>query len=167
MGDGGRPGAAMRDTDFLTKTDAGRAEIQSRSNKLAGALRSILLFVDGNRDVASLRRLAEGLHGPSDALEQLLELQLIGSASVPEPAAPSNPVSDVAARYTLLSGLLSEAVRQYMGLRGFFMQLKIERCADAAELVALIPAVVEAVAKASTRDHALQWERVVRSAVAR
>jgi hypothetical protein len=27
--------------------------------------------------------------------------------------------------------------------------------------------VVEAVAKASTRDHALQWERVVRSAVAR
>ena len=165
MGDGSRYGKAMLDTDFLSKTDAGRAEIQTRSNKLTGPMRSILLFVDGQRDVASLRRLGEGMHGPSDALEQLLALQLIGSTAVPEPA-PSNPVSDVAARYSLLSGLMSEAVRQHMGLRGFFMQLKIERCADVAELLALIPAVAEAVAKASTREQALQWERTVRSAVA-
>lgn len=165
MGDGGGYGKAMLDTDFLSKTDAGRAEIQTRSNKLTGAMRSILLFVDGQRDVVSLRRLVEGLHGPEDALEQLLALQLIGAVAVPEPA-PSNPVSEVAARYSLLSGLMSEAVRQHMGLRGFFMQLKIERCADVAELVALIPDVAEAVAKARTRDDALQWEKVVRSAVA-
>ena len=166
MGDGSGYGKAMLDTDFLSKTEAGRAEIQTRTNKLTGAMRSVLLFVDGKRDVASLRRLVEGLHGPSDALEQLLALELIGSAAVPEPEATPNPVSEVAARYTLLSGLMSEAVRQHMGLRGFFTQLKIERCADVAELLALVPDVAQAVAKASNRDHALQWERVVRSAVA-
>lgn len=165
MGDGGGREKAMRDGEFLLKTDAGRAELQTRSKKLPGAMRSILLLVDGQRDVASLRRLGEGLHGPADALEQLLALQLIGAVSAPEPA-PANPVSNVAARYGLLSGLLSEAVRQHMGLRGFFMQLKIERCADLAELDGLIPDVAEAVAKARTREYALHWEKGVRAAMA-
>src|SRR5512141_1801189 len=113
MGDGGGRGKDLRDSDFLSKTDAGRAEIQTRANKLPSALRSILLLVDGRRDVASLRRLSEGLHGPADALEQLLALQLIGADEAQE-SAPENRVSDVAMRYNMLSGLMSEAVRQHL-----------------------------------------------------
>ncbi|MEO7325249.1 MAG: hypothetical protein ABIW82_10520 [Dokdonella sp.] len=165
MGDGGGLGKAMRDSEFLSKTDAGRAEMQTRANKLPSALRSILLLVDGRRDVALLRRLSDGLHGPADALEQLMALQLIAAAETPEPA-PANAVSDVAMRYSMLSGLMSEAVRQHLGLRGFFMQLKIERCADFAELELLLPDVAEAVAKARTREYALHWEKGVRAAVA-
>ncbi len=62
-------------------------------------------------------------------------------------------------RYSMLSGLMSEAVRQHLGLRGFFMQLKIERCADVAELSVLLSDVAEAVAKVRTRDYALHWEK--------
>lgn len=162
MGDGGGHGTEMHDSEFLCKTDAGRAEIQTRANKLPSTLRSILLLVDGRRDVASLRRLGAGLHGPADALEQLTALNLIGASETSEPE-PSNPVSDVAMRYSMLSGLMSEAVRQHMGLRGFFMQLKIERCADVAELQVLLSDVAEAVARARTRDYALHWEKGVRA----
>jgi hypothetical protein len=165
MGDGGGRGNGLRDSDFLSKTDAGRAEIQTRAHKLPAALRSILLLVDGRRDVDSLRRLSEGLHGPADALEQLVALRLIGAGEAPEQS-PSNPVSDVAKRYRTLSGLMSEAVRQHMGLRGFFMQLKIERCADLADLDTLLPDVAEAVARARTREYALHWEKGVRAAIA-
>lgn len=165
MGDGGGRGTQMFDSSFLSKTEAGRAEIQTRANKLPGALRSILLLVDGRRDVSSLRRLGAGLHGPTDALEQLMALRLIGTVEAPEPA-PSNAMSDVAMRYSMLSGLMTEAVRQHLGLRGFFTQLKIERCADVAELERLLPDVTEAVAKASTRDYALHWEKGVRAAIA-
>ncbi|MEO7757640.1 MAG: hypothetical protein ABIS07_13750 [Dokdonella sp.] len=139
--------------------------MQTRANKLPATLRSILLLVDGKRDAASLRRLGEGLHGPADALEQLLALQLIGAGEAPEPE-PSNTVSDIAARYSLLSGLMSEAVRQHLGLRGFFTQLKIERCADFSELEQLLPDIAEAVAKARTREYALHWEKGVRAAIA-
>jgi hypothetical protein len=61
---------------------------------------------------------------------------------------------------------MSEAVREHLGLLGFFTQLKIERCADVAELEALLPTISEAVAKARSRDYARQWEKGVRSVVA-
>jgi hypothetical protein len=169
MGDGSGGGGRrmIRDGDRYLKTESGRAEIANRSQKLAPALRSILLLVDGQRDAATLRKLAAGVHAPPDALDQLLAMRLIGSeidagvvaASV---AAPS----DVAVRYGILSGLMSGAVRDFLGLRGFFMQLKIERCNDVADLEALLPDLAEAIAKPRGRDFAREWERGVRQAVA-
>ena len=169
MGDGsGAGGKRMdRDGDRYLKTESGRAEIANRSQKLAPAVRSILLLVDGRRDTATLRKLAAGLHAPPDALDRLLAMRLIGNAADADVATASLAApSDVAVRYGLLSGLMSEAVREYLGLRGFFVQLKIERCNDVAELEALLPDLAEAVAKSRGRDFAREWERGVRVAVA-
>lgn len=167
MGDGSRAGGRQvgRDDDRYLKTESGRAEIANRSQKLAPALRSILLLVDGRRDAATLRKLGAGLHAPADALEQLLALRLIGSdalASAVAGSAAANP--DVAVRYSTLSSLMTEAVREHLGLRGFFMQLRIERCSDVAELEALLPDLAEAIAKPRGRDFAREWERGVRLA---
>ena len=52
------------------KTEQGRAEIESRSRKLPGGLRSLLLLVDGRRTVAELQELAKRLNAPEDALQQ-------------------------------------------------------------------------------------------------
>ncbi|HBK47374.1 MAG TPA: hypothetical protein DDZ67_13260, partial [Xanthomonadaceae bacterium] len=68
------------------KTDAGRAEIETRALRLPAALRSILLMVDGQRSEAELRDLAGGLHAPADALEQLLALGLIEGGGRPAAA---------------------------------------------------------------------------------
>ncbi len=72
----------------------------------------------------------------------------------------------MAERYRVLSGLMSEAVREHLGLRGYFLQLKIERCSDAGELSALLPELTAAIAKSKGVPSAQQWERGVRAALA-
>ena len=160
----------MPNTLVYRKTDTGRAEIGTRQHKLAPSLRSLLLLVDGQRDMSQLRHVAATLHAPSDAIDRLVELGLITTAAN-EPKAPTlvaadaDGVSDVALRYMTLSGLMSEGVREYLGLRGFMTQLKIERCSDVEELLALLPDVSAAIGKARNPDFAREWERIVRSAV--
>ncbi len=172
MGDGSGAGRNLMilDNELYMKTDAGRDEIANRSQKLASGLRSMLLLVDGRRDAGLLRKLGAGLHAAPDALDQLLAMGLIADAEGgAAPAAAASGVaapSDVALRYTTLSALMSEAVREHLGLRGFFMQLKIERCNDVAELQALLPDLADAVGKSRGREYARGWERSVRAAIA-
>lgn len=68
------------------------------------------------------------------------------------------PVSrEAAQRYSRLYDAMSEAVRQYLGLKGYFMQLKIERCSDAAALEALLPDLAAAIAKVKSPALAARW----------
>lgn len=153
--------------EVYVKTDAGRDEIETRARKLPPALRSTLLVVDGRRNIGQLLGLVSGLHAPPDALAQLSELGLIAPlAQTMSPGEASYASSDIADRYRVLSGLMSEAVRQHLGLRGYFMQLKIERCADTDELSALLPELTAAIAKAKGVPSATQWEQGVRAALA-
>lgn len=158
----------MRTDEVYVKTDAGRDEIETRARKLPPALRSTLLVVDGRRSIGQLIALASGLHAPPDALARLAELGLIAPLAQAAAAevSPSLPQSEIADRYRLLSGLMSEAVRQHLGLRGYFMQLKIERCADTDELSTLLPELAAAIAKAKGVPSASQWEQGVRAALA-
>lgn len=156
----------MQDSDLYAKTEAGRNEIQLRSRHVATALRSMLLVVDGHRTAGELRALGAGLHAPADALEQLAALGLIERANA-KTAASAPPPSDVAVRYITLSGLLAEAIREHMGLRGFFMQLKVERCSTLDDLETLLPEITTAVGKARGEKYAQLWEKSVRTAIAR
>ncbi|MBN6112175.1 hypothetical protein [Xanthomonas bonasiae] len=68
------------------------------------------------------------------------------------------PVSHEAAqRYSHLYDAMSEAVRKYLGLKGYFMQLRIERCSDAAALEALLPEFTAALGKAKSPALAARW----------
>ena len=158
----------MQAAIVYAKTEAGRAEIGTRQHKLASPVRSLLLLVDGQRDIVQLRRIGETLRAPTDAIDQLATLGLIAplgsAAAAPEPA--STVPSPAAQRYITLSGLMSEAVREHLGLRGFMTQLRIERCGSADELLALLPDVTAAIAKARSAEFAQEWERIVRSAIA-
>ena len=164
----------MRDQDILSKTEAGRDEIEHRTRKLPTVLRSLLLVVDGQRDVGQLRAVAAGLHGPQDALEQLVALGLIGvggQASAPvraalaaASAAPAAINADTSSRYGVLYALMSDAGREQLGLRGYFLQLKIERSADLAELAQLLPDLRAAVAKARDAASADELDRRLRTA---
>ncbi|MBX9402084.1 hypothetical protein K4L06_12275 [Lysobacter sp. BMK333-48F3] len=166
----------MRESDVPVKTHAGRDEIQNRTRKLAPVLRSILLIVDGDRSARHLRDLIASLHGPQDALEQLEAMGLIASsaavaatqfAHAPTPGAAfatavpmPTPLSmaDAAQRYQTLYGLMTEAVREHLGLRGYFLQLKIERCGNSDELAELLPDLSAALAKVRKDDIAAQIE---------
>lgn len=164
----------MRDNEVPTKTDAGRDEIESRARKLPTALRSTLLLVDGQRDVGQLREVIAGLRGPDDALDQLLGMGLIAvrrglaheaAATIPQPLAgaptpaPARmPASSVDSAYPLMYSLMSEAVRDHLGLRGYFLQLKIERCSDVPGLLSVVPELKTALAKARSLGFAQEFE---------
>jgi len=181
----------MRDDEVPNKTDAGRDEITSRALKLPNGLRSILLMVDGQRNVAQLRGVMSGLKSPDDALTQLQALGLIAvpqslaaaaAATIRDSARPAPPVSPPAERnvqayaesapsttastasgYSALYTLMSDTVREHLGLRGYFLQLKVERCTDVGELLALLPDFSTALAKARDTDFAQEMERRFRA----
>lgn len=154
----------MQDQDRLWKTEAGREEMRSRALKLRPALRSTLLLVDGQRSVAELRQLAVGLHAPEAALDQLSSMGLIANTSDVPVSAGGAPAVETLGQFLLLSELCTEAVRQHLGLRGFFMQLKIERCAAEGDIVALLPQMRDAIAKGKGQPIASQWFASVNAA---
>ncbi|RRN56529.1 hypothetical protein EIM48_08345 [Pseudoxanthomonas sp. SGNA-20] len=164
------------------KTEAGRDEIRDRARKLPPQLRTVLLMVDGQRTLAELRQVAAGVKAPEDALERLLAEGLIepvsngfdaaglaqaargGGPGAPVPAVaeeepPPARTADEANEYVRLYEAMSEAVRAHLGLRGYFMQLKIERCTDAAGLREVLPELRQALAKARGEEFATFWER--------
>ena len=172
--------------ELYCKTDAGKQEIQDRGRKLPASLRSLLLMVDGQRDQAQLRDLMAGLRVPDDALEQLLVMGLVkrdGPAA--PPAAPAPPVAPVAlpsaaptlavlaaaagplpgevqlpadfGRYRRLYEIVTDTVRRHMGLKGYFIQLKVEKCADVDALLALLPEIATALTKAKDHTFASEW----------
>lgn len=158
--------------ELYFKTDAGKQEIQDRGRKLPASLRSLLLMVDGQRDQAQLRDLMAGLHAPDDALEQLLVMGLVRRN---EPAAPAMPAASTLAvaatgplpgevklpadfgRYRSLYEIVTDTVRRHLGLKGYFLQLKIEKCADVDALLALLPEVATALTKAKDHTFASEW----------
>ncbi|MBU8975311.1 MULTISPECIES: hypothetical protein [unclassified Lysobacter] len=173
----------MRDDEVPNKTDAGRDEIQSRALKLPNVLRSILLMVDGQRNVGQLRGVIGGLKGPDDALAQLEAMGLIAvpqslaaaaAATIREAARPGPAAIEPAAAtasapiasavgYSALYTLMSDTVREHLGLRGYFLQLKVERCSDVGDLLALLPDFHTALGKARDVGFAMEMERRFRS----
>ncbi len=154
------------------KTELGRAEIESRSRKLQGGLRSLLLLVDGRRTYAELQELARRLHAPEDALQQLLSLQLIsGDAAAARPSIgePANePVANAGDgsnnRYGILYALMTDIVREQLGVRGYFFQLKLERAVDDASLEGLLPELQSALAKKTSMQGAASTIERIRAA---
>ncbi len=188
----------MNDREIYSKTDAGREEMRTRALQLSGALRNVLLLVDGNRTVAQLKELMAGGKASPDALEQLNSMGLIelaenAPASLAEPTpAPSAPESVLPAppslqlvppqrdmplleplapidaqapvpnpnattdRFNRLYTLMNELVSDYLGLRGYFMQLRIEKCANADELLGLQGELGTALAKVHGKEVATE-----------
>ncbi|MFG6110311.1 hypothetical protein [Stenotrophomonas nematodicola] len=143
------------------KTAAGRQEIEDRARRLPPALRSILLMVDGQRDDDALTALLPGLRAPEDALAQLAQAGLIevvgGAVAAPAARTLTAGREQDPDLYKRLYDWMSESVRRHLGLKGYFMQLKIERCTDAGALEKLWPDMAAAVAKARSPALASRW----------
>lgn len=134
-----------------TKTDAGRAEIETRDHGLATSLRSLLLLVDGRRGRDELDAIARRIHAPEDALAQLQAMGLVtdGSAAPAADAGAPLPSDRDTQRHLILYALMTDATRAHLGLvGGYLTQLKIERADDAAALTALLPTLEAALKKA-------------------
>ncbi|AUZ54389.1 hypothetical protein B1L07_03830 [Stenotrophomonas acidaminiphila] len=151
------------------KTAAGRREIEDRGLRLAPALRSVLLLVDGQRDSRELLQMAQELRAPEDALEQLLALGLIevvgGNVERAPPVPVTTQLGDDPLRYQQLRDWMAESVRRHLGLKGYLIQLKIERSRSAVGLEQLWPEVAAALGKAKSPAFASRWLEETRALV--
>lgn len=162
----------MQGQAMPAKTERGRAEIDQRTHKLPSGLRSVLLLVDGRRTVAELQELARRLHAPEDALQQLLSMHLISGDDAGGTHRPSigeaanEPVAQDASsnRYGILYALMTEVIREQLGVRGYFLQLKLERAQDHVALEGLLPDLQAALAKKTSLQGATSTVERIRAA---
>jgi len=154
---------------IYAKTAAGRREIEDRGLKLVPALRSVLLLVDGQREERELQQMAQGLRAPEDVLLQLASLQLIEAVGGSADKAPVLPMTmqlgDDPLRYQQLRDWMAESVRKHLGMKGYLMQLKIERSKTAVGLEQLWPELASALGKAKSPAFANRWLEETRALV--
>lgn len=182
-------------TVIYDKTDKGREEIATRSHKLAPRLRTLLLLIDGHRNDQELLASVAGLGLNGASLDELLAQQFIvpsrSYATLPlddEPpaaiAVPPTPMPPVAAaappvtpaaapvdpvqRFQSLYQFYTRTIKSTIGLRGFTLQMKVERAGTIDDLRELrqpyLDAVMKAKGEAIAQDLRAQLDRLFNAA---
>jgi len=143
------------------KTEKGMDELLAPSPSIDARLASVLILVDGVRDSAEVKRLAQEVDLPVDALDILfhggfIDRKFKGSAAPAEvkielPAEPVVPKKAAATskleKFNALYSYLVEETKALLGLRGFIYQLRIERATTLLQLKALIEPIAKAIEK--------------------
>lgn len=161
---------------LFDKTDKGREEIATRKHHLAPRLRSLLVMIDGKHPAEDLLQKVSGLGLTEQNLKELHEQGFIqvtaqpmvttagGTPVVAEPVMQAAPVATAAATPTATANpsvlaegqsqfeaiyrFYTETIKSTIGLRGYGLQLKVEKAASIDEFRQLRQPYLEAVLKA-------------------
>ncbi|MBP1206295.1 hypothetical protein JOD97_004368 [Duganella sp. 1411] len=146
-------------TSIYDKTAKGKEEIATRKYQLATRLRTLLVQIDGRRTEEELLRNVAGLGLGASALAELVEHGYIVLATSyaslaepapaePAPAQPPLPEPAQIAQFQSIYDFYNKTIKNTIGLRGFTLQLKVEKASSVADLRELRQPYVEAVQKA-------------------
>lgn len=153
-------------TAIYDKTDKGREEITTRKNGLPSRLRPLLVMIDGKKAANELLEKVAGLGLGADSLGELVDGGYIQAVTQPEPAAPPPPPVEVPAaaaaadapvpenRFMAVYQFYNETIKSMIGLRGYALQLKVEKAATLEELRQLRQPYLDAVLKAKGNETA-------------
>lgn len=158
---------------YFDKTEKGREEIVSRTYHLSAKLRPLLVIIDGKHTVEELLKSVQGLGLSQVHLDNLLAEGFIVARPANATAAPAtaattdqtpinaNPINlappkqaipltpeQSAAQLLMIRNFFNENVKSNLGLRGFGMQLKVERAETRDDFLQLREPFLEAVEKA-------------------
>lgn len=162
---------------ILDKTDKGREEIATRKYQLAPRLRTLLLLVDGKQRTDALLAKVVGLGLSEENIAALIENGFIqisasptaaelapaSSAPAAEPVQPESesktPVpqgilADGETQFSALYHFYTETIKSTIGLRGYGLQLKVERANSIDDFRELRRPYLEAVLKAKGKEMA-------------
>ena len=158
-------------TSIYDKTAKGREEIATRKYQLAPRLRTLLVLVDGHRPEEELLRNVAGLGLTASAMTELLDGEFIvlstsyaslapapdvpakpeAPTTAPAPAtvpAPQPPSAAHVEQFRSLYDFYNKTIKSTIGLRGFTLQLKVEKASSVDDLRELRMPYLEAVQKA-------------------
>lgn len=137
------------------KTDKGNLVIKDRSTKMKIPLRSALILCDGKKSIAKILEQIGGMGLAAGDFEQLRELELVdflpGAPAAKRPApAGSARLQDLnpAERY-MLAYQTAVQLTSGLGLKGFMLNLAVERAEDLDALKSLAPKIQKAVGDAA------------------
>lgn len=160
------------------KTPKGREEITTRKYQLAPRMRSLLVMVDGKQSKNDLLKKIIGLGLSEQNILDLLEQEFIvvsniaASANLTEaeittvPAdaiaqksiADATPLSkdeDAARRFREVYNFFNETIKSNLGLRGFGLQMKVERAGNLQDFLELRRPYLEAILNAKGKEMAI------------
>jgi translation initiation factor RLI1 len=170
-------------TTYIDKTDKGRIEITTRQFHLAGKLRPLLVMIDGKSTSTEILKKVAGLGLDENHLNDLLAQGFIVARKPVESkqtspketsiASPEMPVTQAVSEITAtaqqsqlsnttqtmaLKNFFNETIKSTLGLRGFTLQLKVERAESLADFSELRTLFLEAVQKSKGQEmaHSLQ-----------
>ena len=165
-------------TSIYDKTAKGKEEIATRKYQLAPRLRTLLVLIDGRRTEEELLRNVVGLGLGASALAELLEHGYIVlatsyvalaeepssaelSLAEPAPAAQAQQSAQAAqiAQFQSIYDFYNKTIKNTIGLRGFTLQLKVEKASSVADLRELRHPYIEAVQKARGSETAAALAR--------
>lgn len=158
---------------IFDKTDKGREEISTRKYQLAPRMRTLLLLVDGKQTKDELLKKVTGLGLGEENIEELASNGFIQTLSAPEPAAPQaahaaskeetetptqnapdNILPEGQSQYQAIYQFYTETIKSTIGLRGYALQLKVEKASSIEDLRELRKPYLEAVLKAKGNEMA-------------
>jgi hypothetical protein len=166
----------MEANGVYDKTEKGREEIATRKYQLPARLRTLLVMIDGRHPLETVLSKIGGLGLSGASVDELFEQGYIalvpGAEVVPEPvkapvrklplakrphipsASVQNEIAGMheAESYATVLDFYTQTIKQVLGLRGFTLQLKVDKAATLAELAALREPYLEAIEKAKGEE---------------
>lgn len=154
------------------KTEKGREEIATRKHHLANRLRTLLVMVDGKQSATDLLKKVSALGFDENNVQELLDQEFITVVSkageAPVAVAPEiNLVSDLpppvavaveemseSEQFREVYTFFNETIKSVLGLRGFTLQMKVERAGTLDDFKKLRQPYLEAVLKSKGREMA-------------
>lgn len=154
------------------KTEKGREEIATRKHHLAPRLRTLLVLIDGKQSKEELLKKVAGIGLGEDGIEELMNNGFIEMPSTPKPVVIAEVVTqpeqpDTAApepadailpegenQFQAVYHFYTETIKSTIGLRGYGLQLKVEKAATIDDFRALRQPYLEAVLKTKGNEMA-------------
>ena len=154
---------------LFRRSPMGQAALDQRDKRIPARMRALMLMAEG-KPMDQFDELASALGAPADSLEKLVSQGfVVARVTAPEEVsqvaldAPEAPRANTFQQFRTVSGLMREITADMMGIKGFFFILKIEKCSVLPDLVAILPDLIEAVAKRRGRQNADKLERQIRA----
>jgi hypothetical protein len=147
---------------IFDKTKRGRIEIATRGQTVAPRLRTLLLLVDGKTGDDELLRKVAGLGLGQEHLDQLRHAGLIQVsaettrkiraanntvAPKPAPVAVEQILPPGQTQFEAIYHFYNDTIKNMIGLRGYGLQLKVERAGSVQDFRELRQAYLQAVLK--------------------
>jgi hypothetical protein len=142
----------MEMTEIFSKTELGVREVKERRLNLPVQLRSVLIMIDGQRTVADVLDKTRMLGIDARAIEKLAVDGLIAPKFAPRAEAANEAIEpqrteDEVERYLRAQQMMSDAINQHLGLRGYGMMMRLQKAACLRDLHELLRDLAAALVK--------------------